>query len=48
MRITYEEARRARDQLVRAGYLVAVEEIDPLSGGLRYRYIAKAFAPKPS
>ena len=46
MKLTYEKARQARDQLVRDGHLVAVEEIEPSSGKLRYRYFARDFAPK--
>ena len=48
MNVTYEQLRRAREQLVRDGHLVAVEEIDPRTGKLRYRYFAKEFAPTPN
>ena len=46
MKMSYEKARQVREQLVRDGHLVAMEEIDPCSGKLRYRYFARDFAPK--
>jgi hypothetical protein len=38
---------KARDELVAEGELVRVEEIDPETGKLRWRYFHKNFAPKP-
>lgn len=38
---------KARDELVAEGELVRVEEIDPATGKLRWRYFHKIYAPKP-
>ena len=48
MNISYEQVRRALDELVRDGHLVAVEELDPSSGRIRYRYFLRDLAPKPN
>jgi hypothetical protein len=38
---------KARDELVAEGELVRVQEIDPATGKLRWRYFHKNYAPKP-
>ncbi|HEU4635697.1 MAG TPA: hypothetical protein VFS41_05920 [Edaphobacter sp.] len=42
-----EELFRARDELVAEGELVRVEELDPKTGKLRWRYFHRDHAPKP-
>lgn len=38
---------KARDELVAEGELVRLQEIDPKTGKLRWRYFHKMHAPKP-
>jgi hypothetical protein len=48
MKIRYEDVKATLQQLVQDGLLVAVEEIDPKTGKMRYRYFATECAPKPN
>jgi hypothetical protein len=39
---------QAKDDLVKSGDLVAIEEIDPETGKPRFRYYHRDYAPKPN